>query len=63
MCVDYDPRWPRHCREPTADEVSDKTRANFLRPTTSATRGVHRAGLTAEISKSMSALEKLFRQE
>ena len=29
MCVDYDTRIAKHCREPTADEVSDKTHANF----------------------------------
>ena len=29
MCVDYDIRVAKHCREPTAEEVSDKTRANF----------------------------------
>jgi len=29
MCVDYDTRVAKHCREPTAEEVSDKTRANF----------------------------------
>ncbi len=29
MCVDYDTRVAKHCREPTAEEVSDKTHANF----------------------------------
>jgi hypothetical protein len=29
LCVDYDASVARHCREPTAEEVSDKTRANF----------------------------------
>src|ERR1700746_298296 len=29
MCVDYDPRVAKACREPTAEEVNDKTRANF----------------------------------
>jgi hypothetical protein len=29
MCVEYDTRVAKHCREPTAEEVSDKTRANF----------------------------------
>lgn len=28
-CVYYDPRVANHCREPVADPVSDKTRANF----------------------------------
>lgn len=59
MCVDYDTRVAKHCREPTADEVSDKTRANFCghfkpRP------GAYTAPNTAEINKSLSELEKLF---
>lgn len=29
MCVDYDTRVARHCREPTAEEVRAKDRANF----------------------------------
>jgi hypothetical protein len=29
MCVDYDTSKAKHCREPTAEEVSDKTHANF----------------------------------
>jgi hypothetical protein len=29
MCVDYDPQVAKHCREPTAEEVSNKTSANF----------------------------------
>jgi ribosome-binding protein aMBF1 (putative translation factor) len=29
MCADYDTSVAKHCREPTAEEVSDKTRANF----------------------------------
>jgi hypothetical protein len=29
MCVDYDPHVAKHCREPTAEEVSDKGAANF----------------------------------
>ena len=27
LCVDYDTRVAKHCREPTADEVNDKTKA------------------------------------
>ena len=59
MCVDYDTRVAKHCREPTADEVSDKTRANFCghykpRP------GAYTAPNVAEINKSLSELEKLF---
>jgi hypothetical protein len=29
MCKDYDEQVAKKCREPTAEEVSDKTRANF----------------------------------
>src|SRR3990172_609849 len=29
MCEYYDARLARHCREPVADDVSDKERANF----------------------------------
>jgi hypothetical protein len=29
MCVEYDTRVAKHCREPTAEEVRDKTAANF----------------------------------
>ena len=29
MCVEYDTAVAKHCREPTADEVRDKTHANF----------------------------------
>lgn len=29
LCVDYDTTVAKHCREPTADEVRDKERANF----------------------------------
>ena len=29
MCRDYDEHVAKKCREPTAEEVNDKTRANF----------------------------------
>ena len=59
MCVDYDTRVAHQCREPTADEVSDKTRANFCghfkpRP------GAYAAPNKDEVGKSLSELEKLF---
>jgi hypothetical protein len=59
MCVDYDTRVAKHCREPTAEEVSDKTRANFcghFKPRA----GAFVAPDTAEVNKSLSELEKLF---
>ena len=59
MCADYDTRVAKHCREPTAEEVSDKTRANFCdffapRP------GAYVAPDTAAIDKSRAELDKLF---
>ena len=59
MCVDYDTRVAKHCREPTAEEVSDKTYANFCdhyKPRA----GAYTPPNTAEIAKSLSELEKLF---
>ncbi len=53
------PGFAKHCREPTADEVSDKTRANFCghyKPRAAA----YTPPNTAEINKSLSELEKLF---
>ena len=29
MCVEYDTAYAKHCREPTAEEVSNKEQANF----------------------------------
>jgi hypothetical protein len=59
MCVDYDTRVAKHCREPTADEVNDKTRANFCdhyKPRA----GAYVAPNTLEVDKAKSELEKLF---
>ena len=59
MCVDYDTHVAKHCREPTAEEVNDKTRANFcdfFKPRS----GAYTPPNTAEIEKSLSELEKLF---
>jgi hypothetical protein len=59
MCVDYDTRVAKHCREPTADEVSDKTRANFcdhFKPRA----GAYVAPNVAEVDKAKAELEKLF---
>jgi hypothetical protein len=59
MCVDYDTRVAKHCREPTADEVSDKVRANFCDHFTPRS-GAYTPPNTAEVSQAMSELEKLF---
>jgi hypothetical protein len=59
MCVDYDTRVAKHCREPTAEEVSDKTHANFcdhFKPHAAA----YIAPNTAEVGKARSDLDKLF---
>jgi hypothetical protein len=59
MCVDYDTRVAKHCREPTAEEVSDKTHANFcghFKPRSAA----YVPANTAEVDKAKSELEKLF---
>ena len=59
MCVEYDTRVAKHCREPTAEEVSDKTHANFcghFKPRSAA----YVPANTAEIDKAKSELEKLF---
>jgi hypothetical protein len=59
MCVEYDTRVAKHCREPTAEEVRDKEHANFCdhykpRP------GAWQAPNTAEVSAARAALDKLF---
>lgn len=59
MCVEYDTSVAKHCREPTAEEVREKDRANFCdhfkpRP------GAWTAPNTAEVDASRAALESLF---
>ena len=59
MCVDYDTSVARHCREPTAEDVSDKTRANFcghFKPRAAA----YTPPNTAEVDKAKAELERLF---
>jgi len=59
MCVDYDTRVAKHCREPTAEEVHDKTRANFcdhFKPRS----GAYTPPNTAEVDKVKAELERLF---
>ena len=59
MCVDYDIRVAKHCREPTAEEVSDKTRANFCDHFKPRPRA-YTPPDTAEVDRSRAELEKLF---
>lgn len=61
MCVEYDLSYAKHCREPTAEEVRDKERANFcdhFRPRENA----YSPAPAAEQTKARSALEDLFRK-
>ena len=59
MCVDYDTRVAKHCREPTAEEVREKDRANFCdhfkpRP------GAYQARDASAADRARAELEKLF---
>ncbi|EQD61381.1 hypothetical protein B2A_03251 [mine drainage metagenome] len=59
MCVEYDTSVAKHCREPTAEEVREKDRANFCdffkpRP------GAYTAPNTTAVEHARAALEKLF---
>lgn len=59
LCVDYEPRVAKHCREPTAEEVRDKTRANFcdhFKPRA----GAYVAPDTASVDAARVELERLF---
>ncbi len=59
LCVDYDTRVAKHCREPTAEEVRDKTKANFCdfyKPR----EGAYTAPNTSAVDKAKAELEKLF---
>ena len=59
LCVDYDTRVAKHCREPTAEEVRDKEHANFcdfFKPRA----GAYIPANTAEVSKARTELDKLF---
>jgi len=58
MCVEYDVGVAKHCREPTAEEVSDKQQANFcdhFRPRPGAW-----AAPDGAADKARAELEKLF---
>jgi hypothetical protein len=59
MCADYAPQLAKQCREPTAEEVSDKTHANFCdffapRP------GTYLATDSGPAERARLELEKLF---
>ena len=59
LCVDYDTRVAKHCREPIAEEVRDKTAANFcdyFKPRA----GAYTAPNTGEVDRARAELERLF---
>jgi len=59
MCEFYDTSVAKHCREPVADEVKDKQRANFcdyFQPTQSA----YRPGDMSAADRARAELEALF---
>ena len=59
MCVEYHTSVAKHCREPTAEEVRDKTSANFcdhFKPRV----GAFTPPDTAAINDAQAALAKLF---
>lgn len=59
MCVHFDPRVTRQCREDDADEVRDKARANFcdyFRPSENA----HDPGFAAADRQARDQLDSLF---
>jgi ribosome-binding protein aMBF1 (putative translation factor) len=59
MCIEYDTHVAKHCREPTAEEVRDKTHANFcdhFKPRAGAYVPLN----TGEVDKARAELDKLF---
>jgi hypothetical protein len=61
MCVEYDVSYAKHCREPTAEEVSRKDEANFcdfFRPRPDA----YHPQDVAAIATAKSALDALFKK-
>jgi hypothetical protein len=59
LCIEYDTRVAKHCREPTAEEVRDKERANFcdfFKPRA----GAYTPPNIAEVEKSRAELARLF---
>src|SRR5450631_2773273 len=61
LCVEYDVSYAKHCKEPTAEEVRKKDEANFcdhFKPKP----GAYTPRDTAELDRSKSALDALFRK-
>jgi hypothetical protein len=60
LCEFYDLSKAKHCREPIAEEVSDKQRANFcdyFKPK----EGVYSSQQTSEAEKAKAQLDALFK--
>lgn len=61
MCVEYDTSYAKHCREPIAEEVREKTRANFcdfFKPKA----GAFVPRNDGEVARSKAALDALFKK-
>ena len=61
MCVEYDVKYAKHCKEPTAEEERKKEQANFcdhFKPKA----GAYVATDHSEREKTKSALDDLFRK-
>src|ERR1700748_317846 len=61
LCVEYDTSYAKHCKEPIAEEVLDKERANFcdfFKPKA----GAYVAKDLGELTRARSALEDLFKK-
>jgi len=61
MCVEYDTSYAKHCREPTAEEVSKKMEANFCDHFKPKNRAFV-AKDTSELERSKAALDALFKK-
>jgi hypothetical protein len=59
MCVDFDRRVANQCREPTAEEVRDKERANFCDHFKPRARA-HEPPDQRAVDQARAELEKLF---
>ena len=59
MCEFYDTSKAKHCREPIADEVKDKTAANFC-DYFRATTGAYRPEAVSAADRARAELEALF---
>jgi hypothetical protein len=59
MCLDYDVSVAKRCREPTAEEVSDKERANFCGHFAPSAKAYKPADQSAA-NEALTELEKLF---